>query len=74
MIKLITWLLGLLPDSWLANAEATEQISEFISYMNYFIPFDKAIEITTAWLACIIAYFAYSWASTFIEAVKEFLH
>lgn len=73
MLKVVMWLLGFLPDSWFAAPEATEQISEYISYMNFFIPFDQAISATTAWLACIVVYFAYSWGMNFISAIKELM-
>lgn len=73
MIKVITWLLGLLPDSWFARVEISAQISEYISYMNFFIPFDAAINITTAWLACIVAYFVYSLGLNFINVLRDIM-
>lgn len=73
MLKVITWLLGFLPTSWFAQTEVSAQISEYISYMNFFIPFDAAVTITTAWLACIAAYFAYSWGLNFVNAVRELM-
>ncbi|MCM1104635.1 MAG: hypothetical protein NC409_11085 [Clostridium sp.] len=73
MLQIVTWLLGLLPDSWFSQASVSAQISEFISYMNFFIPFDAAITITTAWLACIVAYFVYSWAANLVDVIKEIL-
>lgn len=73
MLKVITWLLGLLPDSWFVHAEVSAQISEYISYMNFFIPFDDAILITTVWLGCITAYFAYSWGMNLIDAIRQLM-
>lgn len=73
MIEVILWLLGLLPDSWFVHSEVSAQIAEYISYMNFFIPFDSAINITTAWLACIVAYIAYSLSINFISAIRDLM-
>lgn len=73
MIKIITWLLGLLPNSWFAQAEISAQISEYMSYINFFIPFNTALNLTSAWLACILAYFAFSWGLNLVNAIRDLL-
>lgn len=55
-------LFSLLPDSFIQNAtiftsEDVELISNYINYLNWFIPFDIASTIMSAWLLCVLSYY-----------------
>ncbi len=49
-----------LPDSPFQTALAGEEYKlDFLPYLNFFVPFDTCLDITKAWLACILGYFAF---------------
>lgn len=64
MLKLISLLLialyTILPTSPIQAAFADMDMdAQFLGWLNWFIPFDLASKITTAWLICIVAYYAF---------------
>lgn len=65
MLKLISVLLialyAILPTSPIQTAFADMQMDgQFLGWLNWFIPFDLASKITTTWLLCIVAYYAFT--------------
>lgn len=63
-LKLISVLLialyAILPSSPIQTALADfEMDGQFLGWLNWLVPFDIASKITTAWLACIVAYYAF---------------
>lgn len=75
MIKLISLLLialyAILPTSPIQSAFAEMDMDgEFLGWLNWFIPFDLASKITTTWLICIVAYYAFT---TVKKVVMEYI-
>lgn len=61
-----------LPGSFIQNAEFLgndnlQLISDFLNYLNWFIPFDIASNIMAVWLPCILLYYIASSARTVIK-------
>lgn len=64
MLKLLSILIialySILPTSPIQSALAGAEMSaEILGWLNWFIPFDVARNITLAWLSCILAYYVY---------------
>lgn len=60
---IITALYAILPTSPIQKAIAeidAEMSSEMLAYLNWFIPFDTARDITLIWLNCILAYYTFT--------------
>ena len=41
--------------------ESTAFDGDFLSYLNWFVPFDICSTITLSWIGCILAYYTSSW-------------
>lgn len=53
-------LYGILPDSPIRAAmESTAFDGTFLSYLNWFVPFDTCTSITLAWIDCMLAYYIF---------------
>ena len=66
MLKLLSLLIlalyAILPTSPVQKALAdmeTGMDANMLAYLNWFVPFDKARDITLVWLNCILAYYVY---------------
>ncbi len=66
MLKLLSLLIlalyAILPTSPVQKALAdmeTGMDANMLAYLNWFIPFDNARDITLVWLNCILAYYVY---------------
>lgn len=58
---IITALYAILPTSPIQNAMAELNVdADMLAYLNWFIPFDNARDITLIWLNCILAYYAFT--------------
>lgn len=54
-------LYGMLPGSPIKAAlESISFDGTFLSYLNWFVPFDTCTTITTVWIGCILAYYVFS--------------
>lgn len=57
---LITALYAILPTSPIQKAMAELNVdADMLAYLNWFIPFDNARDITLIWLNCILAYYVF---------------
>lgn len=65
----LTSVFELLPQSPFKSID-TSNISEFMGYLNWFIPVKHILNITLLWLACITAYYIYSIALRWFKAVE----
>ena len=66
MLKLLSLLIlalyAILPTSPIQKALAdleTGMDTNMLAYLNWFVPFDNARDITLLWLNCILAYYVY---------------
>ena len=66
MLKLLSLLIlalyAILPTSPVKKALAdmeTGMDANMLAYLNWFVPFDNARDITLVWLNCILAYYVY---------------
>lgn len=60
IFKFVLWLINLLPDDTLfTNIQGLENTTAWLGYMNYFIPINRFLGITTAWLGLIVSYRVY---------------
>lgn len=66
MLKLLSLLIlalySILPTSPVQKALAdmeTGMDANMLAYLNWFVPFDNARDITLVWLNCILAYYVY---------------
>ncbi len=66
MLKLLSLLIlalyAILPTSPIQKALADMETGmdvNMLAYLNWFIPFDNARDITLVWLNCILAYYVY---------------
>lgn len=60
---IITALYSILPSSPIQKAISdmdTGLDANMLAYLNWFIPFDNARDITLIWLNCILAYYAFT--------------
>lgn len=57
----ITALYAILPTSPIQTAIAElDMETDMLAYLNWFVPFDNARDITLIWLNCILAYYAFT--------------
>jgi hypothetical protein len=52
-------LLDILPKSPIVFLQENETVSEYLGYVNYFIPIYLWISILEAWLSAILVYYAF---------------
>ena len=61
-VNIFSSIYNLLPDSFIQNAgfissEDMGLIADYLNYLNWFIPFDIASTIMSAWLLCVLSYY-----------------
>lgn len=66
VIAILTAIYRLLPDSIFQSYFADVDL-DFLPYLNWFIPFDRAVEITTAWVVLIAAYYLFDEVRSFVN-------
>lgn len=71
MIKLLTILIlaiyNILPNSpFQTTVDGEIYKLDFLPYLNWFIPFDNCLKITSAWLLCIVTYYAFTFIKPFL--------
>lgn len=64
IFSLLTMLLSLLPSSFVRAWIDKIGAIEYLSYINYFIPFNIMADIGKAWLYCCGAYLIYYYVKT----------
>ena len=67
--SILGWVLFVLPDSpfkLLSNSP----ISEYINYINYFVPVGTCIKIGEAWLAAIVIFYLWSVVARWIKLIE----
>jgi hypothetical protein len=75
MLKLLTSLIlgvvNILPDSpFQTTLDGEIYKLDFLSYLNWFIPFDNALKLIRIWLVAILAYYLYDSVK---DIVKDFI-
>lgn len=50
--------------------EFKENITSYLGYVNYFIPFGKLVVILHAWIICIFAFFAWQALARYLRLIK----
>lgn len=55
----LSWLCAVLPDSPFKLLDYSP-IASILPTINYFVPVDFILSVTSAWLACILVYYGYS--------------
>lgn len=64
---LLTAIYTILPDSpFQSNVDGVLYKLDFLPYLNWFIPFDICLNITRAWLVCILVYYNFSFIKKFV--------
>ena len=60
----------LLPYSPFHDFELNPIFTDFLGYLNYYIPFDKLLQIMAAWLGCIVIYYTYQLILRHLKVAK----
>lgn len=60
----------LLPTSPFQNISINPIFTDFLGYMNYYIPMKSLLVIMGEWLACIVIYYTYQLILRHIKAVS----
>ena len=71
MIKLLSILImaiySILPDSpFQSNVDGVLYKLDFLPYLNWFVPFDNCLKITSTWLVCILVYYNFDLIKSFL--------
>ncbi len=64
----LSWIVAFLPDSPFSFLDTTA-LKPYLSAINYFVPLDFIIDVTLAWLSCIVLYYAYSIVMRWIKVI-----
>lgn len=67
--ELLSFICLILPDSpfqLLTNSP----ISQYLGYINYFIPIDFMLDVLTAWLSAILVYYGYQILMRWAKAIE----
>lgn len=67
--NLLSFLCVVLPDSPF-QALSNSPIGEYLGIINYFVPIDFMLNVTTAWLACILVYYGFSILMRWVKAIQ----
>ena len=54
VLVLVGFICGILPESPFRAFMQAEEVNEYLSYINYFIPIDVFITIGSAWLLAVV--------------------
>ena len=69
----LNWIMSficiVLPDSPFSLLDKSP-ISEYLGYINYFIPIEFMIDTLTAWTGCILVYYGYQMIMRWAKAIE----
>lgn len=65
----LKWVVALLPDSPFLAVDNTP-ISQFLGYINWFVPVGAIISTLEAWLVAVALYFIYSAILRWVKAIR----
>lgn len=65
----LSWVTALLPDSPF-QAISNSAVSEYLPYINWFLPFDFVVTTLGLWLLAVAGYYIYSVVLRWIKAVE----
>lgn len=71
VFNLLTSLLSILPASFVQSYLSNIGEINYLSYVNYFIPFYNLVKIGRLWLGCCAAYLIYYYARTVYDQTKK---
>lgn len=63
-------ILFLLPTSPFSNIDLPPIFIDYLGYLNYYVPIDEILITMTAWLSCIMIYYAYQLVLRWAKAVS----
>ncbi len=66
---LLSWIVFFLPDSPFKLLDSTP-LQPYLSTINYFIPLDFILSVTSAWLSVILVYYSYSVIMRWIKLIQ----
>lgn len=69
IVDLINFVINLLPDSPIDKINFTIN-NEFLSYLNWLIPFNQIIQILTIFIGVYLSYLAVAYILRFLKVVK----
>jgi len=73
VLVLIAFLCGILPESPFLAFLKAEEMNEYLSAINYFVPIDAFITIGSAWLLAIVPWITAQFAITGVKILGEFI-
>lgn len=68
---LVTKLYMVLPNSPFSSVANGIRDFEFLPYLNWFIPFDKMLEITALWCVTLAAVYNFDFIKDIVSKVKD---
>lgn len=73
VLVLIAFLCGILPESPFLAFLKAEEMNEYLSAINYFVPIDAFITIGSAWLLAIVPWITAQFAIAGVKILGEFI-
>lgn len=73
VLVLIAFLCGVLPESPFLAFLKAEELNEYLSAINYFVPIDAFITIGSAWLLAIVPWITAQFAIAGVKILGEFI-
>lgn len=73
VLVLIAFLCGILPESPFLAFLKAEEMNDYLSVINYFVPIDAFITIGSAWLLAIVPWITAQFAITGVKILGEFI-
>lgn len=67
IVKLLVIIINILPNSPFQGAISESDKFDFLPYLNWFVPFDNALNVTRAWLVCILVYYNWDYIQSLIN-------
>lgn len=71
VFSLLTALLSILPASFVQSSLTSLGGIDYLSYLNYFVPFYRFVQIGQTWLICCGAYLIYYYARSVRDEIKN---
>lgn len=71
VFSLFTGILSVLPSSFVRDYISQVGALEYLSYVNYFIPFNVMYQIGEKWLTCCALYLVYYYVKAVYSDIKE---
>lgn len=67
--SVLSWIINLLPNSPFTILD-NSSVTQYLSGLSWFIPFQQIISILEAWLAAIVIYYLYSAIMRWIKVIS----